>query len=57
LGLIEPDELAPKKTVFIDDVQHNIDAANAHGWTGVRFDEPAQVRRDLVSLGLLNSTV
>ena len=43
-----------KNTVFIDDVQHNIDAANAHGWTGVRFDAPEQVRRDLVSLGLLN---
>jgi FMN phosphatase YigB (HAD superfamily) len=42
-----------KDTVFIDDVQHNIDAAHAHGWTGLRFDEPAQVRRELVKLGLL----
>lgn len=42
-----------KDTVFIDDLQHNIDAAHAHGWTGVRFDEPFQVRRDLVKLGLL----
>lgn len=42
-----------KDTVFIDDVQANIDAAHAHGWTGVRFDDPQQVRRDLVSLGLL----
>ena len=44
-----------KETVFIDDVQHNIDAAHAHGWTGVRFDEPAQVRRELVALGLLKA--
>jgi FMN phosphatase YigB (HAD superfamily) len=44
-----------KETVFIDDVQHNIDAAHAHGWMGVRFDEPAQVRRDLVALGLLKA--
>jgi putative hydrolase of the HAD superfamily len=44
-----------KETVFIDDVQHNIDAAHTHGWTGVRFDEPAQVRRDLVALGLLKA--
>ena len=44
-----------KETVFIDDVQHNIDAAHAHGWTGVRFDEPAQVRRDLMALGLLKA--
>ena len=44
-----------KETVFIDDVQHNIDAAHAHGWTGLRFDEPAQVRRDLVAMGLLKA--
>jgi FMN phosphatase YigB (HAD superfamily) len=44
-----------KETVFIDDVQHNIDAAHAHGWTGLRFDEPAQVRRDLVAMGLLKT--
>ena len=42
-------------TIFIDDVQHNIDAAHAHGWTGIRFDEPTQVRRDLVKLGLLKA--
>ena len=44
-----------KDTVFIDDVQANIDAAHAHGWTGVRFDEPQQVKSELVSLGLLSA--
>jgi len=44
-----------KDTIFIDDVQHNIDAANVHGWTGIRFDVPTQVRRDLVKLGLLKA--
>ncbi|MEY5022385.1 MAG: Phosphoglycolate phosphatase [Pseudomonadota bacterium] len=44
-----------KDTIFIDDVQHNIDAAHVHGWTGIRFDEPTQVRRDLVKLGLLKA--
>lgn len=44
-----------KETVFIDDVQHNIDAAQAHGWTGVLFAQPEQVRRDLVALGLLKA--
>lgn len=36
------------KPVFIDDVQHNIDAAERHGWQGIRFDTPQQVRADLV---------
>jgi len=48
-------KVSGKETVFIDDVQHNIDAAHDHGWTGLRFDEPAQVRRDLVAMGLLRA--
>lgn len=43
------------QTYFIDDVMHNIDAAHAHGWTGVKFDTPEQVRRDLILLGLLQA--
>lgn len=36
-------------TLFIDDVQHNIDAAHAHsqGWQGVRFETAQQVRAAL----------
>ena len=41
--------------VFIDDVQHNIDAAEQHGWQGLRFEMPEQVRADLVEMGYLNS--
>jgi HAD superfamily hydrolase (TIGR01509 family) len=41
--------------VFIDDVQHNIDAAGRHGWQGVRFDTPEQVRAALVGQGYLDS--
>ena len=37
--------------VFIDDVQHNIDAALQHGWQGIRFETPEQVRADLRRLG------
>ena len=44
-----------KETIFIDDVQANIDAAHEHGWTGVRFEEPNQVRHDLVRMGLLKA--
>lgn len=39
--------------VFIDDVQHNIDAAQQHGWQGIRFEKPEQVRADLVAQGYL----
>ena len=39
--------------VFIDDVQHNIDAAVQHGWQGIRFESPQQVRSDLVGLHFL----
>lgn len=38
--------------VFIDDVQHNIDAAHRHGWQGIRFETPAQTRADLLALGI-----
>ena len=39
--------------VFIDDVQHNIDAAEQHGWQGIRFETPAQVRAALGGQGYL----
>ena len=32
----------PSKTVFIDDVAHNVEAARAHGWSGVQFQDPVQ---------------
>lgn len=40
--------------VFIDDVQHNIDAAQQHGWQGIRFETPEQVRAALVGQGCLS---
>ena len=39
--------------VFIDDVQHNIDAAEQHGWQGIRFETPEQVRAALRVQGYL----
>jgi HAD superfamily hydrolase (TIGR01509 family) len=39
--------------VFIDDVQHNIDAAEQHGWQAIRFETPEQVRAQLVLRGCL----
>ena len=38
--------------VFIDDVQRNIDAAQQHGWQGIRFETPEQVRAALVRQGV-----
>ena len=40
-------------TVFIDDVQHNIDAARLHGWQGIRFESAQQVRAALSPLLLV----
>jgi len=36
-----------KDTVFIDDVLHNIEAAQRHGWHGVHFQSVEQVRAEL----------
>ena len=38
---------------FVDDVQRNLDAAQPHGWKGMRFESAPQVRAQLVSAGLL----
>lgn len=64
VGLMKPDPaifdltverlgIAGALPVFIDDAQKNIDAALALGWCGVRFESAAQVRDQLVRLGLL----
>jgi putative hydrolase of the HAD superfamily len=37
--------------VFIDDVQHNVEAAEQHGWSGLRFESPEQVRVALTARG------
>lgn len=41
--------------VFIDDVQHNIEASRRHGWQGVRFESAEQVRADLVRLDYIQA--
>lgn len=40
---------------FIDDVQRNLDAAQLHGWQGLRFESASQVRVQLVAAGLLGT--
>jgi putative hydrolase of the HAD superfamily len=39
--------VAGADTVFIDDVLHNIDAAQLHGWHGIHFQSAAQVRAEM----------
>ena len=43
----------PADTLFIDDVLHNIDAANRAGWRALHYEDPAQCERELARLGLL----
>lgn len=63
-GLIKPDpqifellsrrfDLDPERTVFVDDLQKNIDAAERLGFIGLLFTDATQLRSDLAELGLL----
>ena len=51
--LLERYDIAPGRAVFIDDNRHNVDAAVALGVHGIQFHSPAQLRDELVGLGLL----
>lgn len=64
VGLIKPDRaiyalaierfgIAGEPTVFIDDVQRNLDAAREHGWHTIRFVDAEACERELVALGLV----
>jgi 2-haloacid dehalogenase len=64
LGLIKPDraiyeklvektDLDPASSVFVDDREPNVRAAERLGFAGVVFREPAELERELTSLGLL----
>ncbi len=46
--------LQPATTIFIDDSESNVRAAEAMGLTAIRFDEIAAVRDALRSLGVLD---
>ncbi|MDN6666473.1 MAG: HAD family phosphatase [Brevibacterium sp.] len=45
--------LDPSRTIFVDDLQTNIDAANQLGFIGLHFTDAQQLRKDLSDLGLL----
>lgn len=60
-GMVKPDPaiyalaetrfgLDPAATVFLDDVEYNVQAAREAGWTGLWFRSAEQARRDLRGL-------
>jgi putative hydrolase of the HAD superfamily len=51
--LLETYGLEPAQTLFIDDVQANLDAAAKLGIRTLRFENAAQCERELRALGLL----
>lgn len=53
--LLERFDLDPTKTLFVDDLPTNIDAARKHGIIGHVFTDAQSLRRDLEDLELLHS--
>lgn len=53
--LVRRYELDPSRTLFIDDVQKNVDAAQAQGIRGIRFANALQLRNDLEKVGLMTT--
>ena len=51
--LLKTCELTGPETVFIDDTQVNLDAAEKFGIRTIRFEDPAQCERELKALGCL----
>ena len=52
--LFDRHRVDPPRSIFIDDVERNVEAARRLGMTGVRFESPAQLRRELARLGVLD---
>ena len=51
--LLDQHDLRAEDTLFIDDVEHNVDGARAVGMHAVRFTDADTLREDLTSYGLL----
>jgi 2-haloacid dehalogenase len=46
-------DLRPEQIIYIDDLQHNVEAARSIGMHAIRFSNPASLRQELVQLRLL----
>jgi 2-haloacid dehalogenase len=46
-------QLVPESTVYIDDAARNVEAARKLGFHALHFRDPAQLRGELASLGML----
>ncbi|MFT0847136.1 HAD family phosphatase [Actinomycetaceae bacterium L2_0104] len=53
LRMVETHHLVVEKTVFVDDSEHNVEAAAALGFIAIRFSGAAQLRKDLQQLDAL----
>jgi 2-haloacid dehalogenase len=51
--LVDRFDLDPARTLFVDDVPANVDAAAAAGLQAVQFTSPAALRDDLTACGVL----
>ena len=47
--------LSPEQIIYIDDLQHNVEAARGIGMHAIQFHDPASLHEELVRLGLLRS--
>lgn len=52
--LIERHELEPARTVFVDDVLQNVEAADRQGMVALHFRDAGTLRSQLIRLGLLD---
>ena len=52
--LLERINRQPQECIFIDDSAANIEAAQQLGFQAIHFQSPAQLRQDLIQLGVLN---
>jgi 2-haloacid dehalogenase len=49
---LERFKLAPNTAVFLDDVEENVEAANANGFIGIHFQSAEQARAALIDAGV-----
>lgn len=51
--LFDTHAVRPAESVYIDDLPRNVEAASSLGMHGIQFTDPASLRAELVSVGLL----